>query len=166
MTPVEIRPARFPHDTDAVRAIFREYAASLGIDLGFQDFETELAELPGKYAAPRGQVLLACADGRIVGCVALRPLDETTCEMKRLYVRPAGRGQNLGRQMAVLICQFAKLAGYTSIRLDTLPSMQAARQIYAALGFKPISAYIYNPIPGAIYLELDLAGQSGAMVDG
>jgi GNAT superfamily N-acetyltransferase len=165
LTPVEIRPARFPQDSDAVRAIFREYAASLGIDLCFQDFETELAELPGKYAAPRGRVLLASADGRIVGCVALRPLAETTCEMKRLYVRPAGRGQNLGRQLAVRICRFAKLAGYASIRLDTLPSMKSARQIYPALGFKPIPAYIYNPIPGAIYLELNLAGQVGAVID-
>ena len=125
---VEIYPARFPEQLEVVRTIFREYAESLGIDLSFQNFESELADLPGKFAAPRGRVLLARNNENVVGCVAMRPLDELTCEMKRLYIRPSGRGQQAGRQLATLICRIAQEAGYTRIRLDTLPDMQAAQQ--------------------------------------
>ncbi|MFM0731701.1 GNAT family N-acetyltransferase [Paraburkholderia sediminicola] len=153
---VEIHPARFPEQLEVVRAIFREYADSLGIDLGFQNFESELAELPGKFAAPRGRVLLALNNQNVVGCVAMRPLDELTCEMKRLYIRPAGRGQQIGRQLAALICRMARESGYTRIRLDTLPDMQAAQQLYASLGFEPIPAYVFNPIAGTIFMERDL----------
>lgn len=153
---VEIRAAQFPEDLDAVRQIFLDYAHSLDVDLCFQDFESELAGLPGKYAAPHGRVLLAVSDGDVVGCVAMRPLEATTCEMKRLYLRPAGRGLQLGRQLAIRICGAAKTIGYQRIRLDTLPSMQTAQQLYATLGFKPIAAYVFNPVPGTTYLELDL----------
>ncbi|MFT4068450.1 GNAT family N-acetyltransferase [Paraburkholderia sp.] len=157
---IHIQLAHFPEQLEIVRTIFREYAESLGIDLGFQQFDAELAGLPGKFAAPRGRVLLASNDdGEIVGCVAMRPLDATTCEMKRLYVRPAGRGLHVGRQLAVQICAAAKQAGYRRMRLDTLPTMHAALGLYASLGFEPIEAYVFNPIPGAIFLECDLTRQ-------
>lgn len=152
----EIDAARFPEHLEVVRAIFREYAESLGIDLSFQDFESEVADLPGKFAAPRGRVLLAQNNGQVIGCIAMRPLDDTSCEMKRLYIRPSGRGQQVGKQLATMICRIAKEAGYTRMRLDTLPSMQAAQHVYASLGFMPISAYVFNPIEGAIFMECDL----------
>jgi ribosomal protein S18 acetylase RimI-like enzyme len=155
---VDIYPARFPEQLEVVRAIFREYAESLGVDLSFQNFESELAELPGKFAAPRGCVLLAQNNEDMVGCVAMRPLDESTCEMKRLYIRPAGRGQQVGRQLATRICRIAQEAGYTRIRLDTLPDMRAAQRLYASLGFEPIAAYVFNPIAGTIFLERNLTG--------
>ena len=158
---IHLHAARFPAQLEVVRTIFREYAESLGIDLGFQQFDDELASLPGKFAAPRGRVLLASNDAaddanRIVGCVAMRPIDDTTCEMKRLYVRPAGRGLHVGRELATRICATAQEAGYHRMRLDTLPTMQAALGLYASLGFEPIDAYVFNPIPGAIFLECDL----------
>ncbi|HEY2023545.1 GNAT family N-acetyltransferase [Paraburkholderia sp.] len=157
---IAIQIARFPEQLDIVRTIFREYAENLGIDLCFQQFDAELAGLPGKFAAPRGCLLLASnGAGEIVGCVAMRPIDETICEMKRLYVRPAGRGLHVGRQLATRICAVAKQAGYLRMRLDTLPTMHAALALYASLGFKPIDAYVFNPIPGAIYLERDLTRQ-------
>ena len=155
-----LREARFPDDLNAVRAIFREYADSLGFDLGFQDFEAELAQLPGKYASPEGCVLLAEHAGAVVGCVALRPSGLGVAEMKRLYVRPGLRGLRLGRRLAEAVCEAAVLAGYDRIRLDTLPSMQAARAIYAALGFLPTEAYVFNPMPGATYLERTLRGRN------
>jgi len=152
-----IRPARFPADLEAVRQIFREYADGLGIDLAFQDFASELAQLPGKYAEPGGRILLAEADGQILGCVAMRPLQGAACEMKRLYVRPGGRGRHLGRQLAMAICQAASRAGYRRMRLDTLPGMQAAQRLYLSLGFRPIPAYVFNPVAGTQYMELDLS---------
>jgi ribosomal protein S18 acetylase RimI-like enzyme len=153
---IEILEAQFPQQLDAVRAVFREYAQGLGIDLGFQNFEAELADLPGKYAAPHGRVLLAWDHGEVVGSVALRPLEGTICEMKRLYVRPAGRGQQLGKRLAERIVQAAKEAGYTKMRLDTLSTMHAALAVYAALGFVSIPAYVFNPEENALFLELDL----------
>jgi ribosomal protein S18 acetylase RimI-like enzyme len=158
---IHLHTARFPEQLEVVRTIFREYAESLGIDLGFQQFDDELASLPGKFAAPRGRVLLASHDadedpGSIVGCVAMRPIDDTTCEMKRLYVRPLGRGLQVGRRLATRICAMATEVGYHRMRLDTLPTMHAALGLYASLGFEPIDAYVFNPIPGAIFLECDL----------
>jgi len=153
---IQIHTARFPEQVEAVRGIFREYAESLGIDLSFQQFDAELADLPGKFAAPRGRVLLAYHTGELIGCVALRPIDETVCEMKRLYVRPSGRGLQAGKQLATLICATARELEYSRIRLDTLPTMHAALRLYASLGFEPIPAYVFNPIPGAIFLECDL----------
>jgi ribosomal protein S18 acetylase RimI-like enzyme len=148
----EIRAAELPRDLNEVRELFREYADSLSTDLGFQDFEAELAAIPGKYEPPRGRLLLAWSGTEAVGCVALRPLDRDTCEMKRLYVRPKLRGQRLGRRLAERICQEACAAGYSRICLDTLPTMGEAIKLYTALGFQPIEPYVYNPIPGAIFL--------------
>jgi ribosomal protein S18 acetylase RimI-like enzyme len=146
---------------DAVRGIFREYATGLGVDLAFQDFERELEELPGKYSRPRGCVLLARADGRVIGCIAMRPVDETVCEMKRLYVRPEARGLRLGRRLADSICAAAREAGYARIRLDTLPTMARAQEMYVSMGFRPIPAYVFNPVQGTKYMELDLKAWRG-----
>jgi ribosomal protein S18 acetylase RimI-like enzyme len=148
--------AQFPQHIEAVRDIFSEYAASLGVDLSFQDFAAELADLPGKYAPPRGCVLLASRGTNVIGCVAMRPLDQAVCEMKRLYVRPSGRGEQLGKRLAEHVLRIAKEAGYSSIRLDTLPTMHAAQHLYASLGFADIPAYVFNPVEGTRFLELDL----------
>lgn len=158
MQMVEIIQARFPEQLEIVRDIFREYAQNLGVDLCFQNFESELENLPGKYAAPLGCVLLAWSQGQVLGCVALRPAGAAAGEMKRLYVRPVGRGLGLGLQLATAICATAKTVGYQTICLDTLPTMKAALHIYAAMGFQPIPAYVFNPLAGAIYLGLDLTG--------
>lgn len=157
MPDVLITEARFPEDAETVRTLFREYADGLGVDLAFQDFERELADLPGKYAAPSGRVLLAWRAGTPVGCVALRPHDAAVCEMKRLYLRPAARGLGLGRALVLKVCDLARGIGYARLRLDTLPSMTAARAMYRTLGFTPIAPYIFNPVPGTEYLELDLS---------
>ncbi|WP_375756085.1 GNAT family N-acetyltransferase [Corallococcus exercitus] len=152
-----IEPARFPEDLALVRTLWREYAEGLGIDLGFQDFESELASLPGKYAPPRGRLLLARRGAEELGCVALRPLSDGACEMKRLYVRPAARGEQLGRKLAERICDEARAAGYSRICLDTLSTMSAAIGLYTSLGFRPIEPYVFNPIPGALFLGRDLS---------
>ncbi len=145
---------------DDTRAIFREYAQGLGIDLSFQDFEAELASLPGAYATPGGVVLLATVDGELAGCGALRPLADVdyanACEMKRLYVRRAFRRFGLGRQIAQALLDRALEAGYSSMLLDTLDDMEAARGLYGALGFVEIPPYYFNPIAGAHYLKADL----------
>jgi GNAT superfamily N-acetyltransferase len=155
-TMTEIRPAEIPQDIAVVRSLFREYAASLNVDLCFQNFEAELAGLPDKYEPPKGRLLLAWSGQEALGCVALRPINEVSCEVKRLYVRPQARGGQLGRRLAVRICQEARTAGYRRICLDTIPAMTAAIGLYTSLGFKPIAPYIFNPVPGAIYLALDL----------
>ena len=146
---------------DATRTIFREYAQSLGVDLCFQDFESELARLPGEYAAPGGHLLLAWVDGRLAGCGALRPLPDAdyanACEMKRLYVRPGFRGVGLGRALAGALFDEARRIGYSTMLLDTLDDMEAARELYATLGFEEIPPYYYNPIAGAHYLKAELA---------
>ena len=143
-----------------VREIFEEYAAGLGVTLDFQDFEAELASLPGDYAAPRGALLLALIEGQVAGCCALRPIDNVdyanAAEMKRLYVRKAFRGFGLGRQLAEAILDAARAAGYHSVLLDTLDEMEAARQLYAELGFEEITTYYHNPLQGAHYLKVDL----------
>jgi GNAT superfamily N-acetyltransferase len=153
---IDIRQAELPRDLDEVRRLFREYAESLGVDLGFQDFESKFAALPGKYRPPRGRLLLAWSGIEAVGCVALRPLEAKVCEMKRLYVRPEARGEQLGRRLAERICQEARAAGYSRICLDTLPSMAATIKLYMAMGFEPIEPYIFNPVPGTIFLALEL----------
>ncbi len=152
-----IEPAQFPSDLPLVQTLFREYAESLGIDLGFQDFESELASLPGKYAPPRGRLLIARRGAQALGCVALRPISRDTCEMKRLYVRPAARGEQLGRRLAERLCDEAHATGYRRICLDTLPSMAAAVGLYTSMGFEPIEPYVFNPIPGALFLGRDLS---------
>ena len=168
------------HEIEATRAIFREYAASLGVDLGFQNFDEELAALPGEYADPRGSVLLALvsttdtavsvkseplqrANGGlayVAGCCALRPLDSAdypnAAEMKRLYVRPEFRGVGLGRQLVEAILDVARGAGYACVLLDTLDDMESARALYEDLGFAEVPPYYHNPIAGSHYLKVDL----------
>jgi ribosomal protein S18 acetylase RimI-like enzyme len=154
---VKIHQAETDADLLAAHGLFAEYADSLGIDLSFQDFDRELDELPGAYAPPRGRLLLAFADEDAAGCVALRDLGECACEMKRLYVRPAFRGQGLGRALAELVIDEGRAAGYRRMRLDTLPSMAEAIPLYRSLGFREIEPYRFNPVDGATFLELDIA---------
>jgi ribosomal protein S18 acetylase RimI-like enzyme len=143
-----------------LRGIFREYADGLGVDLCFQDFETELNQLPGDYEQPRGALLMALVDGELAGCCALRPLDSVdypnACEMKRLYVRPNFRGRGLGRQLAEMILDCARQAAYDCLLLDTLDEMESARALYQDLGFEEIPPYYHNPIAGAHYLMAKL----------
>ena len=153
---IEIRPADLPREADDVRALLREYADGLGIDLCFQDFEAELAALPGKYAPPSGCLLLARRGGELLGCVALRAIDGRDCEMKRLYVRPQARGERLGRRLVDSVVAAARAAGYARICLDTLPTMASAQALYARLGFEPIAPYVFNPVPGSRFLALAL----------
>jgi ribosomal protein S18 acetylase RimI-like enzyme len=144
-------------DMAQARELFVEYTSGLGTDLAFQDFEQELASLPGAYAPPGGRLLLGRAGEQVAGCVAMRPLAEDICEMKRLYVRPAYRSLGAGRRLAESIIQTARDAGYRRMRLDTLPQMAAAQRLYRELGFRSIAPYRYNPIEGTEFLELDLA---------
>ncbi|MCW5636302.1 MAG: GNAT family N-acetyltransferase [Rubrivivax sp.] len=145
---------------EAVRELFQEYAAGLGVDLCFQRFDEELASLPGDYAEPRGVLLLALVDGSPAGCGALRALPDVdypnACEMKRLYVRRAFRRFGLGRTLAQALMDHATRAGYSTLLLDTLDDMEAARGLYESLGFAEVPPYYYNPIPGAHYLKADL----------
>lgn len=145
---------------DTARGLFAEYAGSLNIDLCFQNFDAELATLPGEYAAPGGALLVAVVDGVAAGCVALRALPDAdypnACEMKRLFVRPPFRRTGLGRQLAQRLMDLATQAGYSHMLLDTLDTMEAAREMYASLGFEDIPPYYFNPIPGAHYLKVDL----------
>jgi GNAT superfamily N-acetyltransferase len=147
------------HETpyiDEIRTLFLEYAESLGIPLDFQNFDQELAELPGKYIPPHGALLLAIDNSKSAGCVALRDLGDHVCEMKRLYVRQQWRGTKLGRTLAEAIIDRARTAGYMFMRLDTLPKMERARQLYRSLGFYEIDPYRYNPVSGTSYMELKL----------
>jgi putative acetyltransferase len=148
--------ARMPDELPAIKGLFEEYADSLDFELDFQDFREELETLPGKYAPPSGAILVARENGETVGCVAVRPLGEEICEMKRLYVKPAHRGKKLGRDLALAIIEEAKKIGYEVMRLDTVVAMKEASALYRALGFQPIDAYCYNPLPGAMYFELKL----------
>ncbi len=149
-----------PGELEATRSIFGEYAAQLGIDLCFQNFDAELANLPGEYAAPQGILLLANVKGAIAGCCAMRPLHgvdySDACEMKRLYVREAFRRLGLGRHLTEAIVDAARVAGYHHLLLDTLSDMESARALYADLGFEAIPPYYHNPVAGAHYLKLAL----------
>jgi len=155
---VQLRHPLNDADWLATRSIFQEYAASLKVDLCFQDFDAELAGLPGEYAEPRGALLLAWVDGALAGCCALRPLDTSdytnAAEMKRLYVRPKFRGLGLGRQLSECILDAARQAGYSCVLLDTLDDMESARALYEDLGFEDIPPYYHNPIAGAHYLKV------------
>ena len=153
---VKIRPAAFPSDRSTVEDLFREYAASLAVDLAFQQFDEEVAGLPGKYAPPGGRLLLAYFGARAAGCVALRPLNEGGCEMKRLYVRAALCGKGIGRQLVRQVLEDAREAGYSRIYLDTLPSMPEAFALYESLGFRASEPYCHNPVPGTRFLLMDL----------
>jgi putative acetyltransferase len=139
------------------RELFLEYAQSLGFSLCFQNFDKELAGLPGDYAPPEGRLLLATYEGRLAGCVALHPLESQICEMKRLYLRPQFRGKGLGRALADEIITEARQIGYQRIRLDTVePRMKDAVAMYRKIGFQEIAPYCSNPIAGALYMELEL----------
>ncbi|CAN0627900.1 Acetyltransferase CD1211 [Burkholderia multivorans] len=151
-----IERARFPEELDAVKAIFREYIGSASVSLDFQNYEDELATLPGKYAAPRGGLLLAWQAGGVVGCAGFREVDETACEMKRVYVRPAARGLNIGRRLVERVLDEARAAGYARVCLDVLPEFEAARQLYESLGFVAAPAVTFNPVPGTKFLGMDL----------
>ena len=153
--PIEISPAG-KSDLEEVRSLLREYAAALGFSLEFQDFDGELAGLPGAYAPPNGALLLARDGHETAGCVALRRLAPGTCEMKRLYVRPAWRGRGVGALLVDAILAEARRRGYTRMRLDTVPGMEAAQRLYERLGFRDIAPYTDNPVPGTRFLELEL----------
>jgi ribosomal protein S18 acetylase RimI-like enzyme len=140
----------------AARELFIRYADSLGFDLEFQGFSRELAELPGDYKAPSGCVLLAEADTGYAGCVALRPLQDNICEMKRLYVLPEFQGRSIGRTLANAVIGEARKKGYQKMRLDTIESMKAAQSLYCSLGFKTIEAYCYNPLENPCFMEMEL----------
>ncbi len=149
--------AQSPEDINRARELFEEYAAWLGFDLCFQRFDEELAELPGAYAPPAGRLFLAVNGDQILGCVALRPLGERACEIKRLYVRPDSRGLGLGRQLTEATIDAARQIGYERMRLDTLPGkMDRAIAMYRSLGFQEIEPYYYNPYDGVKFMELSL----------
>ena len=143
-------------ESDDVRALLRAYAASLPFELDFQDFDRELAGLPGAYAPPRGALLVARIGGAVAGCVALRPLAGDSCEMKRLFVLPSARGTGLGRRLATAIVTEARRLGYARMRLDTTPGMETAQALYEELGFVETEPYTHNPVPGTRFLELEL----------
>ena len=140
----------------AIRGLFQEYAAWLRIDLGYQSFDEELAVLPGLYAPPRGRLLLATGTDGSAGCVALRPIGDAVCEMKRLFVKPAYQGRGLGRTLAQRVISDAQSDGYSTMRLDTLPFMSGAMRLYESLGFVQRSAYYDTPLPETVFMELQL----------
>jgi len=149
--------AESPSQITQARELFLEYAESLGFSLCFQNFDKELADLPGDYASPEGRLLLAECEGQLAGCVALHKLEEGICEMKRLYLRPHFRGKGLGRALADRVIAEAREIGYRRMRLDTVePVMKDAVAMYRRLGFKEIAPYCKNPMAGALYMELPL----------
>jgi ribosomal protein S18 acetylase RimI-like enzyme len=154
--------ARFPADAHDVISIFREYVASPTVSLAFQEYETEFANLPGKYAEPDGCILLAHLAGAVVGCAALRRVDGTTCELKRVYVRPKSRGSQIGRHLVEHMIHHARAMGYSTMSLDVLPEFVAAQRLYESLGFVPAEAVSYNPVPGTKFLALSLQAASAA----
>ena len=159
---ITIEPARSPQDLESTAQLFAAYAQSLGFDLSFQNFDTELTSLPGKYAPPTGEILLARDNsGNAVGCVAVRPLSPPDCcEMKRLYILPAARGLGVGRKLLHGILDKALSLGYNEIKLDTLPSMRQAVSLYESAGFVPITPYYKTPLPGTVFLGRQLKSSS------
>jgi carbonic anhydrase len=167
LTECTLGEASKPADVDRARRLFRAYADWLGVDLCFQNFERELAELPGCYAPPAGRLLLAKVAGDVVGCVGLRPLEPGVCEMKRLWVEPGFAGRGIGRALAERIIAAAQEIGYRRMRLDTIPArMPAAQHLYRALGFREIPPYYHSPLPGTVMLELDLPSSPRLPPDG
>lgn len=148
--------ARFPTDLHEVISIFREYVASPTVSLDFQDYESEFAGLPGKYAEPDGRVLLAWQHKSVVGCAALRRVNGSTCELKLVYVRPSARGSHIGRQLVEHMIREARGERYSTMCLDVLPEFVAAQQLYESLGFVPAEAVSCNPVPGTKFLALSL----------
>ncbi len=159
---MEIIRAESDTQMESIRYLFREYEAFLVVDLCFQGFEAELADLPGRYSPPTGALLLASVNGETAGCVAMRQHVPGTCEMKRLYVRPAYRKQSIGKELALAIVNRAKEAGYSKMVLDTLDHLKAAIGLYTRMGFEKCPPYYENPLPGVTYWELNLkCGESG-----
>ena len=153
---IRITEAVWPEDRAPIARLMREYIEALDADIDFQDFESEHASLPGKYARPEGVVLIAWTPDEACGIVAYRRLGRRICEMKRLYVLPRFRGTGLGRLLVAELVRDAKSHGYRRMVLDSLPSMRSAQAVYGAVGFQPIPAYYYNPLPGVVYMALDL----------
>ena len=153
---IEIIHVETKDQVSIIRELFLEYATSLGFSLCFQDFDKELAGLPGEYAPPDGRLILALDDTDAIGCIALRKLDEGICEMKRLYVKPSGRGKGLGKLLVQTVIDEAVKIGYKKMRLDTVPKMKEAIDLYLKIGFKEIKPYRENPIEGALYMEMEL----------
>lgn len=156
MTLVTIRRAGGESDLAVSRKLFQEYAAWIGIDLSFQNFDEELKRLPGDYAPPGGVLLIAWAEARPAGCVAVRRIDDRDCEMKRLYVRDVFRGLSAGERLAREAIEWARAASYRRMLLDTLPSMRSAHRLYERLGFVEIPAYRFNPVEGTRFMALEL----------
>lgn len=160
---VNLVQAQSQQDIECARELFKEYAASLEIDLCFQSFDQELASLPGDYVPPTGRLLLAMEDDRVAGCIALRKIGDGICEMKRLFVRAEFRGKGLGRRLVDAIIREAREIGYERMRLDTLPGkMDEAIALYHSLGFEEIEPYYRNPVPGAKFMELTLVSEARA----
>lgn len=157
MDQTEIMLAKSAEDYAQGKALIEEYAAALGVDLCFQNFSEEIADLEKIYGPPRGCLLLARNNGELAGCVAFRSKGETACEMKRLYIRPSYRGAGIGRRLAKTAIGHARQFGYSQMVLDTLPSMTEAQALYQSLGFREIESYYQNPLSGVRYLALDIA---------
>jgi putative acetyltransferase len=154
---LQVRCPASSEEIGMIRELFREYERSLGFDLRFQDFERELAALPGAYAPPDGMLLLVTVPRGPVGCAGIRRIDDGVCELKRMYVRPEFRGRKIGRDLALRLIAGARRIGYAKMRLDTIGTMVEAIRLYESLGFRTINPYYHNPIPGAMFMELDLS---------
>jgi putative acetyltransferase len=153
---IQIIHSHMPEQVGKVRSLFGQYAISMGLNLGFQNFDDELINLPGDYTPPAGALLMAVERSASIGCVAMRPIDRSICEMKLLFVKPAHRGKGVGRQLMESIVDEAKKAGYLSMRLDAIPTMHEAIRLCQSIGFHEIEPTCWNPIPGALYFEMDL----------